>query len=227
MLSGLVKFNKPHPADPDYAIAFNGLAELLKGENIMRKIFIITLFVSFLLPLTAVADECTEGDCRNGHGTLVFDTGHKYTGGFKDGVRHGDGILLMPGGRKIVGVWENNQIKSGTYTEPDGTVYEGQWMFRERNGQGTLTFPDGRKYIGEFKSDQRHGQGTMHYPDGRKYVGDFLSGKRTGNGTMTYPDGRKYTGQFKDGERNGQGTMVYPDGKKQEGTFKDGEYVGN
>jgi len=193
----------------------------------MQKILIMALIVSCLLPLAAVADECTEGDCINGLGTLVFDTGHKYTGGFKDGVRQGEGILLMPGGRKIVGVWEDNEIKSGTYTEPDGTVYEGQWMFRERNGQGTLTFPDGRKYVGEFKSDQRHGQGTMLFPDGRKYVGEFLSGKRTGIGTMTYPDGRTYTGEFEDGEINGKGSMTYPDGKKVEGTFKDGTYVGN
>jgi len=193
----------------------------------MRKILIVTLIVSCLVPLAAVADECVEGDCINGRGTLVFDTGHKYTGGFKDGVRQGEGILLMPGGRKIVGVWEDNEIKSGTYTEPDGTVYEGQWMFRERNGQGTLTFPDGRKYVGEFKSDQRNGQGTMFFPDGRKYVGDFLSGKRTGTGTMTYPDGRVYTGEFEDGEMNGKGSMTYPDGRKVEGTFKDGTYVGN
>ena len=193
----------------------------------MQKILVLTLFVSFLLPVSAVADECTDGDCINGKGTLVFDTGHKYTGGFIDGVRQGDGILLMPGGRKIVGIWENNEIQSGTYTEPDGTVYEGQWMFRERNGQGTLTFPDGRKYIGEFKSDKRHGQGTMLFPDGRKYVGDFLSGKRTGSATMTYPDGRNYTGEFKDGVIDGQGTMDYPGGKNQEGTFKNGEFVGN
>lgn len=193
----------------------------------MIKILIIILFVGFLIPMTAVADECTEGDCINGKGTMIFATGHKYTGGFKDGVRHGDGVLLMPGGRKIVGTWEDNEIKIGTYTQPDGTKYEGQWMFRERNGQGTLTYPDGRKYIGEFKSGQRHGQGTMIYPDGRKYVGEYQYSARTGRGTMTYPDGRQYIGEFKDGEKNGQGTMVYPDGKKQEGKFKNGEFVGN
>ena len=193
----------------------------------MRKVLIVALIVGMLLPLTAVADECVEGDCINGKGTWASASGHKYTGEFKNGVRQGNGILLLPGGRKIVGVWENNEIKSGTYTEPDGTVYEGQWEFRERNGQGTLSYPDGRKYIGEFKSGQRHGQGTMIYPDGRKYVGEFQYSARTGKGNMTYPDGRKYTGEFKDGEKNGQGTMVYPDGKKQEGTFKNGEFVGN
>jgi hypothetical protein len=165
--------------------------------------FVLLLLIICFAPLESFGDECIEGDCVNGKGTMVYDTGHKFTGGFKDGGRHGDGVLVMPGGRKIVGVWENNEIREGTYTQADGTTYKGQWMFRERNGQGTLTFPDGRKYIGEFKSGQRHGKGTM-----------------------IYPDGRKYTGEFKAGERNGHGTMIYPDGKKLEGEFKNGEFVG-
>jgi hypothetical protein len=191
----------------------------------MKRALLLILLIICLSPLESFGDDCIEGDCVNGKGTMVYATGHKFTGAFKDGVRHGDGVLLMPGGRKIVGVWENNEIREGTYTQADGTTYEGQWMFRERNGQGTLTFADGRKYIGEFKSGQRHGKGTMIYPDGRKYVGDFNYGERSGSGTMTYPDGRKYTGEFKAGERNGQGTMIYPDGKKQEGKFKNGEFV--
>ena len=158
------------------------------------------LMIILLVPAIAVGDECVEGDCVNGRGTMVFSTGHKYTGGFKDGVRHGNGVLLMPGDRKIVGVWVDNEIREGTFTDSDGTIYEGQWEFRERNGQGTLTFPDGRKYVGEFKSGQRHGKGTMTWPDGRVYVGDFKHGVRTGHGTMTYPDGRTVEGEFKDGE---------------------------
>jgi hypothetical protein len=193
----------------------------------MRKLILMTFLAGILLPLAAAANECLEGDCINGKGTQVFDTGHKYIGEFKDGTRHGNGILLMPGGRKIVGVWESNEIKAGTYTEPDGTVYEGQWKFRERNGKGTLIFPDGRKYTGDFKSGRRHGQGTMLFTDGRKYIGDFREGKRSGTGTMTYPDGRKYTGEFEDGKISGQGTMTYPGGRKEEGTFKAGKFVGN
>ena len=192
----------------------------------MKRAFLSILMIVCFAPLPSFGDDCIEGDCVSGKGTIVFTTGHKYTGGFKDGVRHGDGVMLMPGGRKIVGVWENNEIREGTYTQPDGTIYEGQWKFRERNGQGTLSFPDGRKYVGEFKSGQRHGKGTMTYPDGRKYTGDFNYGERSGYGSMTYPDGRKYTGEFKAGEKNGQGTMIHPDGKKQEGEFKSGEFVG-
>ena len=44
------------------------------------------------------ADECVEGDCEKGKGTMVFSTGHKYTGNYQDGVRHGEGVLLLPGG---------------------------------------------------------------------------------------------------------------------------------
>ena len=166
----------------------------------MEKTFTIILMIILFVPAVSLGDECVEGDCVNGNGTMVYDTGHRYTGGFKDGVRHGEGILLMPGKRKIVGVWVDNEIREGTFTDSDGTIYEGQWEFRERNGRGTLTFPDGRKYVGEFKNGQRHGKGTMTWPDGRTYVGDFKNGVRTGQATMTYPDGRTEQGEFKDGK---------------------------
>jgi len=166
----------------------------------MRLFFIVFFILIIIAPFRANADECIEGDCVNGYGTLLTTTGQKFIGNFKDGLRHGDGVFLLPGGRKIVGVWQENEIVEGTYTMPDGTKYVGQWKFRERNGRGELTFPDGRHYIGEFKSDRRHGKGTMFFPDGRKYVGDFKFGERTGQGTMTYPDGRKVSGEFKNGE---------------------------
>jgi len=191
----------------------------------MQKTILFILILLFLVPGVALGDECVEGDCVNGNGTMVYSTGHKYTGHFKDGVRHGEGVMLLPGGRKIVGVWVENEIREGTFSAPDGSIYEGQWEFRERNGQGTLTFPDGRKYVGDFKSDQRHGQGTMTWPDGRVYAGDFEHGARTGQGTMTYPDGQKYSGEFKDGEKHGHGTLIDADGKTVEGQFKNGEFV--
>jgi hypothetical protein len=187
---------------------------------------ILIFFIVCFSPLAAYSDECVQGDCVNGTGTMVFSTGHKFTGGFKEGLRHGEGVLLMPGKRKIVGVWQDNEIIEGTITYPDGRTYSGQWKFRERSGQGTLTWPDGRKYTGEFKNDQRHGKGTLIYPDGRKYVGDFKYGERTGQGTMTYPNGSQYMGEFQDGERSGQGTLILPDGTKRVGEFKSGEFEG-
>jgi hypothetical protein len=185
---------------------------------------LITILLCFS-PLIAFADECVEGDCVNGTGTIHYSTGHKFTGGFKEGMRHGKGVMQMPGQRKLVGVWQNNEIIEGKITYPDGRTYTGQWQFRERSGQGTLTWPDGRKYIGEFDNGHRHGKGTLMYPDGRQYVGDFLYGERTGQGTMTYPNGVKYSGGFKDGERHGQGTLMMPDGSKKVGEFRNGEFI--
>jgi len=197
------------------------------GKEKMKILWIIMPLVLFFYLPPTYADECIEGNCTSGHGTMLYSTGHKYIGEFKDARRDGNGILFLPGGRKLEGVWENGEIIEGTYTQPDGTEYVGHWKFLERNGQGELTYPDGSKYIGEFKSGHKHGKGTMTYPDGRKYIGDFKFGERTGNGTMIYPDGRKYIGEFKDGERSGHGTLIYPDGKKLVGEFKDGEFLGN
>ena len=51
----------------------------------MQKAFIPIIIALLFSPLDAFADECVEGDCVNGKGTMVYATGHRYTGGFKDG----------------------------------------------------------------------------------------------------------------------------------------------
>jgi hypothetical protein len=167
-----------------------------------------------LLPVRAIADQCVEGDCVNGKGTMIYSTGHTYVGEFKNGKRDGQGFLTMPGSRSLEGQFRHNAPLKGTYTYPDGKVYTGQWEFYERNGRGTLKYPDGRFYEGEFKSGLRTGKGVMIWPDGRRYVGDFLRGNRTGKGIMIYPDGRVYRGDFLDGERSGSGVMTLSNGER-------------
>lgn len=144
--------------------------------------------------------ECIEGNCVNGTGTMLFYSSQKYIGEFKDGKRHGQGALYLPLGRVIKGKWRHDEIVEGTTTYSDGTRYTGTWEFGYRQGKGELNYPDGRKYVGEFHGGNRHGQGTMIYPDGRVYSGEFREGKRTGYGTITYPNDRKITGRFSDGK---------------------------
>ena len=143
--------------------------------------------------------ECLDGNCMSGKGTMLFYSTQKYIGEFKGGKRHGQGALYLPLGRVIKGKWRDDEIVEGTTTYSDGTRYTGTWEFGYRHGQGELIYPDGRIYSGEFHAGNRHGQGTMKYPDGRVYNGEFINGKRTGTGTMTYPDGRIISGQFSDG----------------------------
>lgn len=143
--------------------------------------------------------ECIDGNCVNGKGTMVYYSTQKYIGEFKDGRRHGQGTLYLPLDRVLKGNWRDDELVEGTVTFADGTRYSGTWEFGYRHGHGVLTYPDGRKYIGEFHAGNRHGQGTMKYPDGRIYKGEFKNGKRTGIGTMTYPNSQIISGQFLDG----------------------------
>ena len=202
-----------------------GCWEGVRLKQRMVHLVLISLWI-FFLPAAAIADQCVEGDCVNGKGTMIYSTGHKYVGEFKNGIRDGQGFLTMPGGRTLEGLFLRNDPIEGTYTFPDGKVYTGQWEFRERSGRGTLKYPDGRVYEGEFKSGLRTGKGVMIWPNGRRYEGDFVRGKRTGKGVITYPDGRVYTGDFEDGERTGRGVVTLPNGERLEGQFVNGEYAG-
>ena len=84
----------------------------------MKKIFIIILMLIYFSPLESFGDECVEGDCINGKGTMVFSTGHKYTGEFKDGNRHGKGVMLMPQDGKIeIKVLKGAQVADGAYDQ--------------------------------------------------------------------------------------------------------------
>ena len=228
----------PHPNKMDFGNLYQPFDRLSKdrvlsskqpwGEaHLKRQImnFSLVFLWLILLPVRAIADQCVEGDCVNGKGTMIYSTGHKYVGEFNNGKRDGQGFLTMPGGRTLEGLFVRNDPIEGTYTYPDGKVYTGQWQFRERNGRGTLKYPDGRFYEGAFKSGLRKGKGVMIWPDDRRYVGDFLRGNRTGKGIMIYPDGRVYRGDFQNGERSGRGVMTFPNGERLEGQFVDGKYV--
>ena len=231
------EFN-PHPNNMDIGNLYQPFDRLSKdrelsskrpwGEvHLKRQImnFSLVFLWLFLLPVRAIADQCVEGDCVNGKGTMIYSTGHKYVGEFKNGERDGQGFLTMPGSRTLEGQFVRNDPIEGTYTYPDGKVYTGQWQFRERNGWGTLKYPDGRFYEGEFMSGLRNGKGVMIWPDDRRYVGEFVRGNRAGKGIMIYPDGRVYRGDFLDGERSGSGVMTFPNGERLEGQFVDGKYV--
>ncbi len=96
-----------------------------------------------ILNLTSFA-QCTQGDCKNGHGLLVFETGNKYKGEFKDGKRHGEGTFIWKSGAKYKGDWRDDQM----------------------SGTGTYIYPDRRHYKGEFSNNKIHGTGTLFDAEG-------------------------------------------------------------
>ena len=114
--------------------------------------------------------DCIKGDCENGQGTYIYDSGNKYVGEWKDGKFEGQGTI--------------NWL--------DGDKYVGEWKDGKKNGQGTYTWVSGSKYIGEFKDGLKNGQGTYTWVNGDKYVGEWKDNKRNGQGTYTNADGSIY-----------------------------------
>jgi len=150
------------------------------------KIKILMLMIAFvfgLLPIHVFA-QCTEGNCTDGKGTLIYpDKGMKYVGEFKYGKRHGKGILMMP----------DRETSRGQ------KQYEGQWKDNLPTGKGTLTFTDGRKFVGQWKTETLTSQREIQV-GGEAKPATIRQVILSAQGTMYYPDGRKEVGEFKNDE---------------------------
>ena len=146
-----------------------------------------------------------------GSETVVVDD--MYDGEYKDGKRHGQGVIIWAQGNKYVGEWkDDNMHGQGTYTYVD----KPQW-----NGP-----PQDETYTGEWKDGRKHGQGTYVYGGGGRYVGEFKDGEQNGQGTLTYAGGdSEYRGEWKDGKqwngadydsRSGNVMQIYSNGVYRE-----------
>ena len=92
--------------------------------------------------------------------------------------------------------------------------------------QGTFTWPDGAVYQGDFVNGQRHGQGKYTFSDGGCYEGSWKDGRYDGYGTCVWEDGRKYQGEWKQGMAHGHGVETYSNGTvRHEGLWQDDEPV--
>jgi hypothetical protein len=122
-----------------------------------------------ILPVLAISifnpfdnNRCINGDCKNGHGIYVYNSGMMYEGEWKDGKRHGKGRLIYP----------------------DGTMYEGEWKDDRMDGFGIKTSPAFRayKYIGEWKKGNKHGKGIQYFAPDEWYKGEWKNGVKDGYG---------------------------------------------
>lgn len=88
--------------------------------------------------------------------------GGAHEGYFRDLTPHGFGTRYLDDGRRIVGVWNGNDID---------------------DGNGIILFPGNRRrFLGSVKDLQPHGQGEMHW-HGKCYVsGNWSNGKLEGLG---------------------------------------------
>ena len=105
---------------------------------------LLTLFVLFFSS-SVVADECISGDCINGYGIYVWDSGDKYVGENKNNAMNGLGTYYFVTGNKYVGEIKNDL----------------------RHGQGTYYYAKGDKYVGGYKNWIFHGEGVLTEANGK------------------------------------------------------------
>ena len=60
-----------------------------------------------------------------------------------------------------VGDYRGEGAGEGTYVEPNGSVYEGQFQDGRRHLRGTMRYSNGYVYVGEWKHGTIHGRGRF------------------------------------------------------------------
>ena len=96
------------------------------------------------LPIAWALKKCTGPDTASWHnceGTQVLHNGDAYTGGWRNGKKHGRGV----------------------YYFSDGGIYEGEYQMDSINGRGTMFWADGRVWVGIWENHNWL-RGLQHAP---------------------------------------------------------------
>lgn len=126
---------------------------------------LILVFASF-----SMLGQCVQGDCENGEGVMIYKSGNKYMGAFKNGQKHGYGKFIWISGAK----------------------YKGNWSSNKRSGYGEEYLADGTYYKGGFKMDKKNGEGTLYdaqdrvLKKGQWKNGAFISTSRVSSNNTNY-----------------------------------------
>lgn len=94
------------------------------------------------------------GKPADGRVTMLFPSGNRYDGEFRNGQRNG----------------------CGTFSFTNFGVYVGQFQDNQLSGQGVLMFENGDRYIGSFQDGKCHGEGTFILADGTIRNGNWRNG---------------------------------------------------
>ncbi len=161
----------------------------------MRRLTLFLLILFCFNPAAISANECIKGDCENGQGVYLFNSGAYYAGDWRDGKRHGYGIWIVSDGSEYTGDWKNNRMDgTGTKIYTDGSMYNGTWKNSDKHGYGIMNYLNGARYIGEWKKNKMNGYGIKTYADGSMYIGEWKRGNRYRLGILLCADGSEYVG---------------------------------
>ncbi len=106
-------------------------------------------------------------------------SGEEYLGEFKNGERHGEGVLI----------------------KTDGELYAGQFEAGIASGLGRLADNEGGIFVGQFANGAPDGYGTYVGADGTTAQGRIKDGKPDGLLLITTPDGKQSVETWQGGRK--------------------------
>lgn len=168
---------------------------------------------------TNLPAQCVLGNCANGWGTFVWETGEVYTGQWINGRRTGLGVYDWPDGSFYIGYFENDLLhgrgiyisgnggkdlvglfSSGSFVQPMYFDSVGCIMGNCYNGAGVFIWENAEMYVGQWKNGRRSGFGRYDWADRSVYIGEFVNDMLEGLGEYTGADGKRMKGIFKANE---------------------------
>ena len=211
-------------------------ARAAKPSHLCHALIVLALCCSSITPAVSQAQGVAEPDAvtpdggryygplahglRQGEGTVEWDGGVRYEGGFLKGLFEGKGKLVGHG-EEYAGEFKAGQYAGqGRLKSQDGRKYQGEFVAGRMHGHGEYTTPDGQIYDGSFETGEFTGTGTYKRLDGSQHQGQFLKWRPQGPGTYKDAEGNVYAGNFVDGSLDGPGSMVEKNGSRYEGAFK-------
>ena len=112
---------------------------------------------------------CISGDCKNGRGVYVYKgSTAKFTGTFKNGMPHGEGVAFYANGERYEGDWAAGSFHgTGTLSLMDGTEVTGKWdegRFLAKDKPARPTPPNQEEVIAAAKDDPKISSKTSEAP---------------------------------------------------------------
>ena len=110
-------------------------------------------------------------------GSVTYENGDHYEGGLHNGLPHGRGTIIYADGSRYDGEFRHGNRYDGMLTYADGSQIE--FRSGERIGTPTASFtnPDGSHYDGEVLNGLPHGDGKMTWPNGVHLEGEWRKGQ--------------------------------------------------
>jgi len=194
--------------------------------------------------------EIEKGGRRNGYGTMIYDNGARYVGGYSMCQMEGKGKMRYRSGESYNGDWKGGKRDGiGKHKKPSPQikggfdVYEGHYMDNVRHGQGVTTHANNTVYRGEYKFDRKDGKGSIEvegklnyrglFQDGEKkvgiglyrwqgnlYEGDIKGEEMDGFGRTCFKNGDVYRGWYKHNKKEGPGVYIFSNGGSYEGEWR-------